>query len=120
MKRKWIVFLCLLLIIIGGKLYMDNRAAQKEADLIEAERMSVIALKNTFQDIKSVEFLYTSYEPIPDGYFFVVRMSNHQWETAEFRYSFFKKDKKLMNYLIVDQHGVQLEGKTIGKVHVTY
>ena len=99
---------------------MDKRAAQKEADLIEAERMSVIALKNTFQDIKSVEFLYSYYEPVPDGYTFLVQMTNQQGKTIEFDYSFFKKDKKIMSYLVVDKYGVQIKGETTRKVQITY
>ena len=99
---------------------MDKRAAQKEADLIEAERMSVIALKNTFQDIKSVEFLYTSYEPIPDVYFTTVRMSNNEGKTAEFGYSFFKSRDKITSFEVVDKNGVQTKGETTEKVQITY
>ena len=40
---------------------MDKRAEQKEAEKIEAERMSVEALKNTFENIKSVEFEKSGY-----------------------------------------------------------
>lgn len=49
MKRNlvFIIIGFLLIIGIGGKVYLDKKAERKEAEKIEAERMSVVALKNT-------------------------------------------------------------------------
>ncbi|MBO1913751.1 hypothetical protein J4G37_54170, partial [Microvirga sp. 3-52] len=65
MKNKVWLFIVIGLLIaigIGGKTFVDNQRNQKaEEALIEAERMSVVALKNTFADIKSVEFEKSQY-----------------------------------------------------------
>lgn len=47
MNKKWLVFIISFLLVAaiigaGGKMYMDKRAEQKEAEKIEAERMSEI------------------------------------------------------------------------------
>ena len=60
-KTTWLLIVMGLLIVIGigGKVFIDNQKEKEEKAeeaLIEAERMSVAALKNTFADIKSVEF----------------------------------------------------------------
>ena len=60
-KKVWLIIIIGLLIVIGvgGKVFMDNQRDREvtqeqkvEAEKIEAERMSVVALKNTFADIR--------------------------------------------------------------------
>ncbi len=45
------IIISLVIIIIGGKVYMDKREARKAQELLMAEKESVQALKNTFADI---------------------------------------------------------------------
>ena len=58
-KKVWLLIVIGFLVVIGigGKVFMDNqkdrevtREQKVEAEKIEAERMSVVALKNTFAD----------------------------------------------------------------------
>src|SRR5699024_11560860 len=60
MNKKWMVviisFLLLVVLIgVGGKMYMDKRAKQKEDEKIEIERKSVEALKERYANIRSEE-----------------------------------------------------------------
>ncbi|MZU11772.1 hypothetical protein GUA37_11590, partial [Bifidobacterium longum] len=43
-----IVMLSLVIIVIGGKLYMDKREERKAQELLAVEKQSVQVLKNTF------------------------------------------------------------------------
>ena len=119
MKRKWIVFLCLLFVIIGGKLYMDNRTAQKEADLIEAERMSVIALKNTFQDIKKVKFEKSRYDKKTGIYTMFIELVSMQGDAVNFSYDFWREGKEIGPYALINEQ-IQLEGVTVDEIEVEY
>lgn len=110
MKKKALFLIIGLLIIIwGGKVYMDKRAEQKEAEKIEAERMSVVALKNTFSDIKSVEIEKSSYNEMTDSYRVFVKMMNQEGMSVKFSYSFEKpKPNKTGGYILKDEK-VQVE-----------
>src|SRR5699024_1583330 len=93
MNKKWLVFIISFLRVTdiigaGGKIYMDKRAEQKEAEKIEAERMSVEALKNTFENIKSVEFINTDYHAMTGSYFMLVEVKNIEDDIAKFDYSY--------------------------------
>ena len=99
---------------------MDKRADEKEAEKIEAERMSVEALKNTFENIKSVEFEKTGYNEITGSYGMMVKMKNMKDETAVFDFSYTEGTEIITSYKVVDEHGVQQEGKTINVVEIVY
>src|SRR5699024_1152637 len=88
-------FLLIVAVIgVGGKIYMDKRAEQKEAEKIEAERMSVEALKNTFKDIKSVEFEKSGYDAMTGAYGMFVKMTNKEGKTVSFTYNYEKNKHK--------------------------
>ncbi len=54
--RKFSLAILLIVILgIGGKVYMDKREVQKQQDLLAVEKQSVKVLKNTFADIKEVK-----------------------------------------------------------------
>jgi len=114
------------LIGAGGKIYMDKREEQKEAEKIEAERMSVEALKNTFEDIKSVEFINTDYHAMTGSYFMLVEVKNIEDDIAKFDYSYeldqssTNKNEKITSYGVVDEDGVQKKGTTSSTVQVVY
>lgn len=124
MKKKWIYvitgFLLVTTIIgVGGKMYMDKKEEEKQAEKIEAERMSVKALKNTFEDIKKVEFKYTSYEEMAGIYFMTIDMINTNNQEVRFTYSYSKGDEKITSFDVVDKN-VQFKGKTTDKVKVIF
>ena len=54
--RKFSLAILLIVILgIGGKVYMDKREVQRQKDLLAVEKQSVKVLKNTFADIKEVK-----------------------------------------------------------------
>ncbi|QUW23087.1 hypothetical protein JSQ81_05835 [Sporosarcina sp. Marseille-Q4063] len=128
-KKVWLLIVIGLIIVIGisGKVFVDNQKDRKvtreqevEGDKIEAERMSVLALKNTFADIKSIKFKYTDFNAVTGTYGMEIEMSNLEGKSAEFDYSFSEGITEITSYKVVDEIGVQKEGKTTGKVSVIY
>src|SRR5699024_827274 len=123
MKKKWVLFVMGLLLVagIGGKVYMDKREAAKEAEKIEAERMSVEALKNTFADIKSVEFEKSSYNVMTGYYGMFVKMTNINGEFVRFDYGFATNHpNEIASWGVIDEEKVQKAGRTKSKVKVIY
>ena len=49
-----------------------------------------------------------------------IEMSNLEGKSVEFDYSFSEGIKEISSYKVVDENGVQKEGKTAGKVEVIY
>jgi len=121
MKKKWVfIVIGLLLVVgIGGKVYMDKKEERKEAEKIEAERMSVIALKKRYKDIKSVEFEKSGYDKMTGSYGMFIKMTNKKNESISFRYSFWKESGKLGLNVLKDEN-VQVRGVTTNKVQVIY
>src|SRR5699024_4369103 len=125
MNKKWMIviisFLLLVVLIgVGGKVYMDKRAEQKEAEKIEAERMSVEALKNTFEDIKSVEFEKSAYNVMTGSYGMSDKMMEQEKKTVSFSYNYSKNTpNEISSYLLEDEE-VQSEGTTTNKVQVIF
>ena len=50
------MLISLVMIGIGGKVYIDKREERKAQELLAVEKQSVQALKNTFVDIAEVKF----------------------------------------------------------------
>jgi len=121
MNKKWMgvisVLLLAVVIAVGGKVYMDE---QKEAKKIEAERMSVEALKNTFADIKSVEFKKSAYNRMTGSYRMFVQMTNQSGKSVEFSFSYSKKTPEQTGGYMLENEELQVEGVTTNKVQVTY
>src|SRR5699024_2051491 len=96
------VIIGLLLIVtvigVGGKIYIDKKAEQKEAEKIKAEKMSVEALKNTFEDIKSVEFEKSGYNEMTGSYRMLVQMTNQSEEVVKFSYSYWMQSHEIGSY----------------------
>ena len=126
MNKKWLYVLIGLLLLtiiisIGGKVYMDNRENQKEADMIEAERLSVQALKNTFADIQAVEFDKSSYNNITGYYSMNVKMTKREEESVQFSFMFTtNQPDEIDGWVVKDKKNVQKEGETTDEVKVIF
>lgn len=121
-KKKVFIFIgiCLLVVLgIGGKLYMDNREEQKEQELLAVERQSVKVLKNTFTDIKEVNIEQTGYNSMTGSYRMLVTMTNIEGKSVYFSYGFWKEQNELGDYGVEDRT-VQKEGITKDKIKVIY
>ena len=127
-KKIWLfVVLGLLLVVgIGGKVFMDyqkdredTREQKVEEALIEVERMSVVALKNRYADIQSVEFEKSVYDEMTGTYGMFIKMTNQKMESVSFRYSFWKESGKIGLNVVKDRE-VQVRGVTTNKVLVIY
>ena len=82
--------------------------------------MSVKALKNTFEGIKVVEFVKSDYNMMTGDYLMIVKMTNINEKEVEFDYIYSNSDEKITSYGVIDEHGVQLEGKTSKNVKIIY
>ena len=54
-RKLSLAILLIVILGIGGKVYMDKREAQRQKDLLAVEKQSVKVLKNTFADIREVK-----------------------------------------------------------------
>lgn len=126
MKKKWMYVIIGFLLVattigVGGKVYMDKKAEQKEAEKINAERMSVKALKNTFANIKSVEFEKSSYNEMTGYYGMNIKMTNTDGKFVRIGFMFTTNDPdEIDGWVVKDKENVQKEGKTESKVKVIY
>ena len=121
MKKKWVfIVIGLLLVVgIGGKVYMDKKEERKEVEKIEAERMSVVALKNKYADIKSVEFEKSGYDEMTGAYAMFVIMTNQKNESVKFSFTFWKEREEIGSAGVKDRE-VQVKGVTTNEVRVIY
>jgi hypothetical protein len=122
----FVVIGLLLMIGIGGKVFIDNqkdketqRNQQNAAEKIETEKMSVEALKNTFADLKSVEFEKSVFNEITGVYAMFVKMTNQKNESVSFSFNYRKESRETDGYTVENEE-VQVEGVTTNKVHVIY
>lgn len=118
--RKFSLAILLIVILgIGGKVYMDKREVQKQQDLLAVEKQSIKVLKNTFADIKEVKIEKSARNEMTGSYRIVILMTNKQDQSIYFSYSFWKERNEIGSYGIVDEKK-QKEGNTLNKVKVTY
>ena len=111
---------------VGGKVFMDNQKdrevqskKQNVAEKIETEKMSVEALKNTFADIKSVEFEKSVLNEMTGVYAMYVKMTNQNNETVSFSFNFWKESRETGGHTVENEE-VQVEGVTTNKTQVIY
>src|SRR5699024_7969815 len=99
---------------------MDKKEERKEAEKIEAERMSVEALKNTIADIKSVEFEKSRYNVMTGYYGMKVKMTNIKGECVSFGFMFAPNHPdEIDGWRVKDKENVKQEGKTQGQAIYT-
>ncbi|PTO35012.1 hypothetical protein [Enterococcus mundtii] len=113
------VMLSLVIIGIGGKVYMDKREERKAQELLAVEKQSVQALKNTFADIAEVKIEQFDRNDMTGFYGAMVTMTNTKGESVYFDYGFIAQTNKLGAYGIEDID-IQKEGITTRKIKVTY
>jgi hypothetical protein len=127
-KKVWLLIVIGLLLVIGiaVKVVMDNlwdseltREQKVEEELIETERMSVMALKNRYADIQSVEFEKSVYDEMTGSYGMFIKMTNQKNESVSFRFSFWKESGEIGLNVVKDRE-VQVKGVTTNKVRVIY
>ena len=118
-RKRSLAILLIVILGIGGKVYMDKREVQKQQDLLAVEKQSVKVLKNTFADIKEVKIEKSARNEMTGSYRIVILMTNKQDQSIYFSYSFWKERNEIGSYGIVDEKK-QKEGNTLNKVKVTY
>jgi hypothetical protein len=119
MKKVWMIISIIVVIIIisiGGKLFMDNRKEQKK---IEIEKQSVEVLKKTFADIAKVKVERTAYNNTTGFYRMEVKMTNQTGNSVRFDYGFVPNRDEISDYGIEDEK-IQKAGKTTHKIEVIY
>lgn len=115
----FIVITLLLVASIGGKVYMDKQEVKKEAEKIEAERMSVVALKKRYANIKSVEFKKSVYDEMTGSYIMFINMKNESGKSVSLRYTFWSNQEEVGSVNLEDKE-IQVKGETTNKVKVVY
>jgi hypothetical protein len=127
-KKVWLLIVIGLLLVIGigGKVFVENQKdkevqsnQQNAAEKIETEKMSVEAMKNTFADIKAVEFEKSVINEMTGVYAMFVKMTNQKNESVSFSFNFWKESREIGGYTVENEE-VQVEGVTTNKVQVIY
>ncbi|PQF22675.1 hypothetical protein CUS89_09805 [Enterococcus mundtii] len=113
------VIISLVIIVIGGKVYMDKREERKAQELLAVEKQSVQALKNTFADIAEVEIEQFVKNDKTGTYGGFIRMTNKNGESVSFDYLFSKNSMKIGGYGLENEK-VQKSGRTTEKIKVVY
>lgn len=122
LKRKWwlLSLVVALALSIGGGIYLTNQKDEKKEDLIAVERQSAKALKNSFENVRSLEFIENKGKNDNTGsYMFIVSMENQQQQKTEFNIIYVEGETKLENYGLRDE-SIQKEGITTTKINVLY
>ncbi|ELB39944.1 hypothetical protein [Enterococcus faecium] len=118
--RKFSLAILFIIILgIGGKVYMDKREVQRQKDLLAVETQSVKVLKNTFADIKEVKVEEFKKNPVTGSYGALVTMTNNEGKSVYFDYSFWKERNELGGFGI-ENRAVQKTGVTIKRVKVIF
>ena len=113
------VIISLVIIVIGGKVYMDKREERKAQELLAVEKQSVQALKNTFANILEVKIEHSGYFSMTGSYDMFVTMTNTKQESVYFSYGFGKHSREILDYGIEDR-SIQTKGITKNKIKVIY
>lgn len=122
MKKKWLYLVIIMIVIIGigGNFYMKKNVEQKEQELIDIEKELIVALKNTFADVKSVKIEENSGKHKQTGsYRIFVNMENLENESVTFSIIYVTGEKTLDNYVLADET-IQKEGETLTSISVSY
>ncbi|EGP4956771.1 hypothetical protein HQ884_04470 [Enterococcus faecium] len=118
--RKFSLAILLIVILgIGGKVYMDKREVQKQQDLLAVEKQSVKVLKNTFADIKEVKIEQFEKNDMTGIYEALITMTNTEGKAVYFDYSFTKESNEIDGYGVENEE-VQKEGITVDEIIVIY
>ncbi|PTO39522.1 hypothetical protein C6P52_04285 [Enterococcus mundtii] len=113
------VMICLVIIGIGGKVYMDKSEEKKMQELLAVEKQSVRVLKNTFADIAEVKFEGSAKNDMTGSYGLFVTMKNTKGQSVYFSYGFWKENDDIGDYGLENEE-VQKVGITTEKIKVIY
>lgn len=113
------VLISLVMIGIGGKVYMDNREERKAQELLAVEKQSVRVLKNTFADIAEIKFEGSAKNDITGSYRLFVTMKNLKGQSVYFSYGFWKENDDIGDYGLENEE-VQKVGITNEKIKIIY
>ncbi|BDP84909.1 hypothetical protein EfmAA610_21190 [Enterococcus faecium] len=108
-RKLSLAILLIVILGIGGKVYMDKREAQRQKDLLAVEKQSVKVLKNTFADIKEVKIEKSARNEMTGAYRMFVTMINNHDESVYFTFGFWKERNELGDYG-VENKSIQKEG----------
>ncbi|EMF0559536.1 hypothetical protein HP930_002674, partial [Enterococcus faecium] len=97
-RKLSLAILLIVILGIGGKVYMDKREAQKQQDLLAVEKQSVKVLKNTFADIKEVKIEQFEKNDMTGIYEALITMTNTEGKVVYFDYSFTKESNEIDGY----------------------
>ena len=118
--RKFSLAILFIIILgIGGKVYMDKREVQRQKDLLAVEKQSVKVLKNTFADIKEVKIEQFEKNDMTGIYEALITMTNTEGKAVYFDYSFTKESNEIDGYGVENEE-VQKEGITVDEIIVIY
>ncbi|HAQ0460263.1 TPA: hypothetical protein IWO90_002679 [Enterococcus faecium] len=118
-RKLSLAILLIVILGIGGKVYMDKREAQKQQDLLAVEKQSVKVLKNTFVDIKEVKIEQFEKNDMTGIYEALITMTNTEGKAVYFDYSFTKESNEIDGYGVENEE-VQKEGITVDEIIVIY
>ncbi|EGP5214775.1 hypothetical protein [Enterococcus faecium] len=118
-RKLSLAILLIVILGIGGKVYMDKREAQKQQDLLAVEKQSIKVLKNTFADIKEVKIEKSARNEMTGAYRMFVTMINNHDESVSFTFGFWKERNELGDYG-VENKSIQKEGITVNKIRVIF
>ncbi|PTO35006.1 hypothetical protein [Enterococcus mundtii] len=113
------VLISLVMIGIGGKVYIDKREERKAQELLAIEKQSVQALKNTFADIAEVKFEGSAKNDITGSYTLFITIKSKKGERDSFSFSFWKEINEIGSY-IINNVNVQKEGITKEPIHIVF
>lgn len=115
----FVLISCLILLGVGGKIYMDMREEKKTQELVAVEKQSVKVLKKTFADIAEVKIEQTGFNSMTGSYRMLVTMTNIEGKKVNFDYGFVKDSGEIGDYGVEDR-SIQIKGITTNKVKVVY
>ena len=118
-RKRSLAILLIVILGIGGKVYMDKREVQKQQDLLAVEKQSIKVLKNTCADIKEVKIEKSARNEMTGAYRMFVTMINNHDESVYFTFGFWKERNELGDYG-VENKSIQKEGITVNKIRVIF
>ncbi|MFP1649338.1 hypothetical protein [Enterococcus mundtii] len=113
------IIISLVIIIIGGKVYIDKREERKAQELFAVEKQAVQVLKNTFADITEIKFERSGKNDMTGTYGMFVTMKNKEKKQVSFSFTFSKKHNEIYSYIINDRN-IQKKGITKNPIYVIF
>lgn len=128
MKRKrWMILICsVLFTVCVGTLYLtiqkniDEQKIIETHKSVEAQRMSVVRLKETFAGIESVKFNKADYNSLIEAYMMEVTLNCQEGGHIPIKYFNYWGKSQVIGGFTMGPDRNQDAGVTLKKVKVTY